>query len=169
MAQRLGGLRDAAFAASRAGPDDVDAYLADAHALEAQAIELLERGPKIAGETQLAQLFEEHLAESREHQRLIEALGTKPSRLKDAALRLGALNWGGFFGAQPDTPAKLAAFAYAFEHLEIGGYEQLRRIGDPQAAALAERILPDERAAAEKLYAAFEPALDASLEKVLSG
>jgi ferritin-like metal-binding protein YciE len=169
MAQRLGGLWDAAVAASGAGPDDVDAYLADAHALEAQAIELLERGPKIAGETQLAQLFEEHLAESREHQRLIEALGTKPSRLKDAALRLGALNWGGFFGAQPDTPAKLAAFAYAFEHLEIGGYEQLRRIGDPQAAALAERILPDERAAAEKLYAAFEPALDASLEKVLSG
>ena len=34
--------------------------------------------------------------------------GESPSSVKDAALRLGALNWGAFFGAQPDTPAKLA-------------------------------------------------------------
>jgi ferritin-like metal-binding protein YciE len=164
MAERLAGLWDAAVAASGAGPDDADAYLADAHALEAQSIELLQHPVE-----PLTPIFEEHLAESREHQRRIEALGAKPSRLKDAAMRLGALNWRGFFGAQPDTPAKLAAFAYAFEHLEIGGYEQLRRIGEPNAAAVAERILPDERAAAEKLYAAFGPALDTTLEKVLSG
>ena len=94
---------------------------------------------------------------------------TSLSKLKDAALRLGGLNWAGFFKAQPDTPAKLAAFAYAFELLEIGAYEQLRRLGDARAAAVAERILPDERRAAEKLHARFEPALDASLEAVLSG
>ena len=69
----------------------------------------------------------------------------RPSTLKDAALRLGALNWGGFFAAQPDTPAKLAGFAYAFEHLEIAAYELLRRVaraaGDPETSAVAERIL----------------------------
>jgi hypothetical protein len=43
-------------------------------------------------------------------------------------MRLGALNWGGFFAVQPDTRAKLAGFAYAFEHLEIGAYELLRRV-----------------------------------------
>ena len=43
-------------------------------------------------------------------------------------MRLGALNWNTFFRAHPDTPGKLAAFAYAFEHLEIGGHEQLKRV-----------------------------------------
>jgi ferritin-like metal-binding protein YciE len=142
----------------------VDAYLADAHALENQAIELLQRS-----EPPLDELFAEHLEESREHRRLIESLGGDPTRLKDAAMKLGGLNWAGFFKAQPDTPAKLAAFAYAFEHLEIGGYEQLRRLGDARAAAIADRILPDERRAAEKLYAMFTPALDASLDAVVSG
>src|SRR3954465_1172926 len=151
MASRIAGLWDAAVAASDVGPEDVEPYLADAHALENQSIELLQRG-----EPPLDALFAEHLEESREHARLIESLGADSSTLKDAAMKLGGLNWAGFFKAQPDTPAKLAAFAYAFEHLEIGGYEQLRRLGDARAAALAERILPEERAAAEKLYAMFE-------------
>src|SRR3954468_19197069 len=43
MSRRIAGLWDAAVAASGSGPDDVDAYLADAHALENQAIELLQR------------------------------------------------------------------------------------------------------------------------------
>src|SRR3954447_1168553 len=106
MAARLGASWDqSAFE----GSTDLDDYLADAHALEAQAIQLLERGPRIAGDSELARLFASHLEASREHQRLVEpgleARGAKPSRLKDAALRLGALNWGAFFQAQPDTPA----------------------------------------------------------------
>ena len=161
MAQRLAANWDAAVAHSG---DDVDAYFADAHAIEAQSIALLQRGRKVP---ELAALFEHHLAETREHQRLLEER-SKPSRIKDAAMRLGGLNWAGFFAAQPDTPAKLAAFAYAFEHLEIAGYELLRRVGDPRAAEVAERILPQERAAAEKLFAAFEPALNASLDAVVS-
>jgi ferritin-like metal-binding protein YciE len=88
--------------------------------------------------------------------------------LKDAMLRLGALNWGTFFAAQPDTPAKLAAFSYAFEHLEIASYELLRRVaartGDSQTQATAEAILGDERAAAATIHAAFNQALDPSLE-----
>src|SRR3954464_10825126 len=59
------------------GDDDLDArlnkYLADAHAIEAQAIQLLQRGPKIAGSTPLAALFEQHLQESRRHQDVVEA------------------------------------------------------------------------------------------------
>jgi ferritin-like metal-binding protein YciE len=180
MAARIGGSWERTVAASLSGKDDLDKqllkYLADAHALEAQAIQLLERGPKIAGDGELARVFEAHLAESRGHQQEIEARlearGGKPSALKDAALRLGALNWGTFFQAQPDTPAKLAAFAYAFEHLEIGGYEQLKRVaqraGDIDTSHVARRILEEERAAAEKLYGTFESALDASLEAVLT-
>jgi ferritin-like metal-binding protein YciE len=151
----------------------LDDYLSDAHALEAQSIQLLERG---TGQAPLAAVLEAHLAESRAHQDVIEqrlrARGGSPSRFQDAAMRLGALNWAGFFAAQPDTPAKLAMFAYAFEHLEIGGYEQLARVaeraGDTETVAVAERILADERAAAEKLYGTFEPALEASLAATLT-
>jgi ferritin-like metal-binding protein YciE len=103
MASRLGASWDqSAFE----GSTDLDDYLADAHALEAQAIQLLERGPKIAGDSDLARLFATHLEESRTHQQLVEerleARGATPSRVKDAALRMGALNWGAFFQSQPD-------------------------------------------------------------------
>src|ERR671930_1451577 len=132
MGERLEGATDAAVESSlrEKDPGDVDKqlvkYLSDAHAIEKQAIGLLEKGPKIAGDPVLAQLYEEHLGETREHARLVEerleARGGSTNALKDAAMRLGALNWGAFFAAQPDTPAKLAGFAFAFEHLEIGGY-----------------------------------------------
>jgi ferritin-like metal-binding protein YciE len=180
MAARLGASWDIAVEASlrakAAGnvSEELVSYLTDAHAIEAQAIHLLSKGPDLAGTPELARIYAEHLDETREHQRLIEerlrAHDAAPSRFKDAAMRLGALNWGGFFAAQPDTPAKLAGFAYAFEHLEIGGYEQLERVadraGDAETIAVVQRIRDEEKVAAEKLFASFEPALDASLEEV---
>jgi ferritin-like metal-binding protein YciE len=82
-------------------------------------------------------------------------------------MRLGALNWGAFFGAQPDTPAKLAGFAFAFEHLEIAAYEELaavaRRADDQETVAVASQTLDEERAAAQRIEASFGEALDASL------
>jgi ferritin-like metal-binding protein YciE len=150
----------------------LDKYLADAHAIENQALKLLEKGATLAGTDELAAAYEEHRSETERHQQLVaarlEARGASPSKLKDAALTLGALNWGAFFGAQPDTPAKLAGFAYAFEYLEVGAYEMLRRVaervGDTDTAGVAERILTEEHAAAEKVRSLFDVALDASLD-----
>ncbi len=177
MAVRVSGMFDRAVDTSLRdlSPDDlgdqVRKYLEDAHAIEAQAIQLLSKGTDLAGTSELAGAYEEHLAQSREHEQLIntrlKSYGARPSRLKDAALRMGALNWGMFFGAQPDTPAKLAAFSYAFEHLEIAAYELLHRVasraGDEQTQAMADTILMDERAAADKIYGGFDAALDAAL------
>jgi len=178
MAERLEAATDRAVEASLSekDPGDLDKqllkYLSDAHAIENQAIGLLEKGQKIAGDAVLAQLYDEHLGETREHQRLVEqrleARGGSSNALKDAAMRLGALNWGGFFAAQPDTPGKLAAFAHAFEFLEIGGYEQLvrvaRRAGDEETVRVVEAILVQERAAARKIAAQFDRAVEASLQ-----
>jgi ferritin-like metal-binding protein YciE len=149
-------------------------YLADAHAIEQQAIGLLERAPGFVEDPRLESVFSDHLSETREHAELVQqrlrALGSDPSSLKDAAMRLGALNWGSFFQGHPDTPGKLVAFAYAFEHLEIGGYEQLRRIaakaGDDETGQIAERILAEERQAAKLLAATFDEAAAASLRAV---
>jgi ferritin-like metal-binding protein YciE len=65
---------------------------------------------------------------------------------------------------------KLVGFAFAFEHLEIAAYEQLKRVadraGDQATLQAAETILTEERNAAEKLWNGFDRALDASLEKL---
>ena len=178
MSDRLQGALDSAVDASLRDqdPDDLrdqlKKYLADAHALEAQATQLLERAREHAGSDGLRQGYEDHLEETREHSRLVEerleALGGKPNLLKDAMMKLGGLNWATFFAAQPDTPGKLAVFARAFEYLEIGGYEQLARVaeraGDHETVAVATRILLQERAAAQRLASTFDEAAAAALQ-----
>jgi ferritin-like metal-binding protein YciE len=162
MARRLEALFDQAVEDSlrEVARDDLDSlldtYLSDAHALEAQSRKLLERGKEMDLPGSLREALARHLEETVEQEgrlerRLAEG-GASPSKVKDAALRLGALNWGAFFAAQPDTPPKLAGFAYAVENLEVAGYELLlrvaRRAGDEETAALAERALDEERKAA---------------------
>ncbi|HZU20092.1 MAG TPA: DUF892 family protein [Gaiellaceae bacterium] len=180
MGARIEELFDATADASLRSGGDGDLrnrlrkYLADAHALEAQAETLLARAPKIAGDDELARVYEKHLDETRTHMQIVDArlaaLGGDNSTPKDAALRAGALHWGAFFRAHPDTPGKLAAFTYAFEHLEIGGYLQLRRVagraGETAAVADAERILGEERNAADAIAALFDRAAQASFDAV---
>jgi ferritin-like metal-binding protein YciE len=148
-------------------------YLADAHAIENQAVELLKRGQAIVGEGELRKLFDDHLDETYAQQKTIEArleaLGGSPNKLQDAAMKLGGLNIGGFFGAQPDTPMKLSGFAHAFEFLEVGAYEQLKRVaqsaGDEETVRIADRIIGEERAMAAAIAARWDEAVEVTLEK----
>ncbi|HEU5251823.1 MAG TPA: DUF892 family protein [Solirubrobacterales bacterium] len=163
MAGRIAACWDDAVeqALAETGADDLgaklDTYLADVHALEGQSQKLLEKSAGMDLPEALRTAFERHLAETEGHlekiERRLDERGATPSALKDAALRLGALNWGVFFAAQPDTPAKLAGFAYAVENLEVAAYELLlrvaRRAGDEETVAVAESILAEEKAAAE--------------------
>jgi ferritin-like metal-binding protein YciE len=153
--------------------EQVVKYLTDAHALESQSLQLMQRGPDIVKEGELAKVFRDHLEETRAHQSALEArlaaYDASTNKLQDAVLRLGALNWGAFFQAQPDTPAKLAGFAHAVEFLEVGGYEQLKRVahraGDDETVRVVERIIPEERAAAAAIAAHWDDAVDATLEE----
>jgi ferritin-like metal-binding protein YciE len=183
MADRIDANWDGAVEASlkAKGAEDIGKdlvkYLRDAHALEAQALQLLETGPRIAELQSLADAFHEHLDQTREHQRLVDerlsAHGSRPSRFQAGAMRVSALNLGTFFKAQPDTPAKLAGFAYAFEALEIGAYELLariaRRAGDDETVAVAERIIPEERAAAETVARTWDAAAGLGLSQTVAG
>jgi ferritin-like metal-binding protein YciE len=174
IAQRWDGAVEASLREKQAGDlgGEVVKYLRDAHALEAQAIQMLQASEKVAGFDELAQLFAEHLEETREQQRRVDArlndLGSGPGRFQAAAMRVSALNLGGFFTAQPDTPAKLAGFAYAFEALEAGAYELLartaRRAGDEETARLAEDILAEEQQAAERVAGTWDGAVSAALD-----
>src|ERR671922_78923 len=146
-------------------------HLTDVHSIEKQALEQLRKAPAVAGDSELTKVFRDHLEETRTQQTTVaarlEAHGARPSRFKDVVLRLGGLNLGTFFGAQPDTPAKLAGFAFAFEHLEAASYELLQRVaqraGDEETARIAARIAGEERAAAAAIRGQFRPALDAAL------
>jgi ferritin-like metal-binding protein YciE len=170
VAEHWGRAVDASLREKNAGDivGEVVKYLRDAHAIEAQALQLLQAGPKLAGFEQLATIFREHLEETREHQRLVDErlaqLGSGPARFQAGALRTGALNLGAFFKVQPDTPAKLAGFAYAFEALEIAAYEMLSRVaqraGDEQTTALAQGILGDELRARESIAGTWDAAVD---------
>jgi ferritin-like metal-binding protein YciE len=183
MKNRLADCFDEAVEVSLAqkDPDDIgkqlNKYLADAHAIEKQAMQLLEKGQCISGDDKLASLLAEHLEETKEHERLVEERLTaregRTNSLKDAALSLGALNWGGFFAAHPDTPGKLCVFAFACEHLEIAGYELLKRVAeraaDGHTIKMAEQILAQEREAARKLELALDQAVESSLALVVGG
>jgi ferritin-like metal-binding protein YciE len=139
--------------------DTLNTYLADVHALEGQSKKLLEKGREMDVPEALRAAFDHHLSETEGHlekiERRLDDRGATPSALKDAALRLGALNWGVFFAAQPDTPAKLAGFSYAVENLEVAAYELLlrvaRRAGDEETVAMAESILAEEKVAAKSV------------------
>jgi ferritin-like metal-binding protein YciE/nucleoside-diphosphate-sugar epimerase len=149
-------------------------YLADVHSIELQALAQLRAAPKIAGDERLCQAFEQHLIETEDQERRVrerlEALGGKPSELKDAAGKGGGWAMVAFAASQPDTPGKLTMHAYSYEHMELAAYELLGRLaeraGDEETARMAVAIGAEERRMAERLEQSFDAAVEASLEAV---
>src|SRR3954454_19236567 len=146
-------------------------YLTDVHSIEEQAIAQLKVAPRIAGDPELARMYEDHLHETEGQEGLVrerlEARGAKPSTVKDIAGRVGG--WGMFLFAKvnPDTPGKLAMHAHSYEHMELAAYELLRRIaeraGDERLAAMAREIGAQERAMADRVAERWDEAVAASL------
>jgi ferritin-like metal-binding protein YciE len=153
--------------------EQVVRYLRDAYAMEHQSLTTLEAAEKIAGDVDLAQTIRGHVTETKQHithlGTRLEQLGETPSKLKNLAGKVGAVALGAGIVVQRDRPGKLLAVAYAYEHFEIAAYELLRRVaekaGDTATVEVADRILAQERSAAEKLSWSFDAAVEASLEK----
>jgi UDP-glucose 4-epimerase len=146
-------------------------YLADVHSIELQALAQLRAAPRIAGEERLREAFERHLVETEDQERRVrerlEALGGKPSKLKDAAGAAGGWAMAAFAASQPDTPGKLTMHAYSYEHMELAAYELLRRLaeraGDEETARMAADVAAEEARMAERLEQSFDVAVEASL------
>ena len=154
--------------------EQVVKYLADVHSIELQALAQLRAAPKIAGDERLCQAFEEHLVETEDQERRVrerlEALGGKPSKLKDAAGAAGGWGMVAFAASQPDTPGKLTMHAYSYEHMELAAYELLKRLaeraGDEETARMAGAIAAEEGQMAERLEQSFDAAVEVSLGAV---
>jgi ferritin-like metal-binding protein YciE/nucleoside-diphosphate-sugar epimerase len=154
--------------------EQVVKYLADVHSIELQALAQLRAAPRIVGDERLGEAFERHLVETEDQERRVrerlEALGGKPSRLKDAAGAVGGWGMVAFAASQPDTPGKLTMHAYSYEHMELAAYELLKRLaeraGDEETARMAADIAAEERRMAERLEQCFDTAAEASLAAV---
>ncbi len=146
-------------------------YLEQAHAMEQQSLQTLQAAVKVAGDPQLESLYQGHIMETQTHLELLkerlETHGASRSLTKDLGGRLTAVVHGLGVISDSDTPATLVAVAYSFEHFEIAMYELLKRVaaraGDSDAVEMAEKILVNERQAADKLAASYDLALERSL------
>src|SRR5215217_65889 len=159
--------------ADRTLDEQLTKYLTDVHSIEVQALAQMRAAPGIAGDERLAAVFREHLDETREQERLVEqaleARGADSSTLKDIAGRVGGWAMVAFARLNPDTPGKLTAHAFSYEHMELAAYELIRRVaeraGDQAVVELARTIGAQERAMGERLAACFDVAVEASLRE----
>ena len=131
--------------------------LRNQHAVENQAIELLERQiGRLENYPEMAQRMREHLAESQEQARrideLLSSLGTSASTVKDTALSfLGNMLAIGHAAAS-DEVVKNTFANYAFEHYEIASYRSLLALADAVShtagtKALQQSLQEEERMA----------------------
>ena len=149
-------------------------YLTDVHSTEQNALTTLRAGADSVDDQELATIFREHLVETEEHARLVKQrlddLDASPSMLKDVAQKGVAAVTGAVANAAPDTAGKMAIQAYAFEHLEIASYRMLRQVaeraGDAETVRVADRILAQEHAMAEKLSGLLERVADHDLAQM---
>ena len=153
--------------------DELIKFLRDAHGMEQQSLQTLQAAVAVAGDPQLESLYQGHIMETQTHLELLkerlETHDASRSLTKDLGGRMTAVVHGAGVVSSSDTPAKLLAVAYSFEHFEIAMYELLKRVaeraGDGDAVEMADKILVNERQAAEKLEASYDLALERSLHR----
>lgn len=143
--------------------------LASVHAIERQALVQMKRAPLLAGDERLAAIFVAHAGETAAHeQRLRERLRAHGRGVLDGSSeRAGGIGMAVFAASEPDTPAKLVAHAFSYEHMEIAAYELLRKTAeqadDEATAAIASQLGEEARQMAARLEDSFDLVVDASL------
>ncbi len=138
-------------------------WLRDAHAMEEQAITMLEaQASRLENYPALRRRVQEHLHQTRAQAALvrgcIERYGSSTSGLKDMGGKFMATLQGLGGSMAADEVIKGSMASYAFENLEIAAYTALiaaaEACGDAETRAICETILDEERAMADWLEAA---------------
>jgi ferritin-like metal-binding protein YciE len=133
--------------------ENLTSWLRDAHAMEGQAIELLEAQIKrLESYPEALPRLREHLHETRQQQSEVEQclhrLGTDTSTLKDSAMKFSANVQGMLHAMAGDEVLKHGLGSYAFENFEAGCYESLmvaaETVGEPDIARTCQRIMEQE-------------------------
>jgi ferritin-like metal-binding protein YciE len=152
-------------------------YLTEAHAMEQQALVLLELGAEISGDEETARIYRGHMLETREHERFVAerlaVYGETRAAWRDGELAAVGLGLDGLGQTDSPTPLRLATAAYAFENLEIATYRVIERLaaraGDRETVAVAQRILEQEEAAAELVAGTLDRCVELTLAEPAAG
>lgn len=133
--------------------DRLHQWLRDAHAMEEQALTMLNaQAQRLEHYPELRNRIEKHIQETESQERrlreLLEQNGGGTSAMKDAMGKMTAMMQGmsGLFAG--DEVVKGAMAGYVFEHLEIASYRALAAAaaaaGDTRTEQLCESILEEE-------------------------
>jgi ferritin-like metal-binding protein YciE len=134
--------------------------LRNAHGLEQQAIEMLERNvERLEHYPELKKRMAQHLTETRRQQDRIEKalkkLDESTSTVKDTVMGMVQNVQAMVHSMANDEVLKNSFTGYAFEHFEIAAYTALgvmaRAAGEEDVAKLADEICEEERAMADWL------------------
>jgi ferritin-like metal-binding protein YciE len=134
--------------------------LRNAHGLEQQAIEMLERNvERLEHYPELRKRLSQHLTETRHQQerieRMLNKLDESTSTVKDTVMGMVQNMQAMVHAMANDEVLKNSFTGYAFEHFEIAAYTALgvmaRAAGEEEVARLADEICEEERAMADWL------------------
>ncbi len=152
--------------------------LRNQHAVEHQAIELLERQVgRLENYPEMADRMQRHIEESKAQAQRIEelltSLGTSHSTMKDTAMSLvGNLMAIGHAPAS-DEVIKNTFANYAFEHYEIASYEALLTLADEAGHVVAQsalrQSLREEQAMAQWIADHIKPTTLRYLQRSVAG
>jgi ferritin-like metal-binding protein YciE len=141
--------------------ENLISWLRDAHAMEGQAITLLE--------TQLERLehypeakprLQQHLQQTRDQvaavERCLGKLGADPSTFKDSAMKLSATMQGMMSAMSTDEVLKHALASSAFEQFEASSYRSLvaaaEQAGESEIARTCEQLMKEEQDMAKWMW-----------------
>lgn len=152
--------------------------LVNAHAVENQAVQLLQRQvERLENYPDMAARMRAHIEESRRQaerlDRILEGLGTSPSTLKDTGLAImGNLAALAHAPAQ-DEVMKNTLANFAFEHYEIASYRTLlimaAEAGDNTGPSLLQQSLDEEIAMAKWIEEHLDPTTRTYMRLTASG
>jgi ferritin-like metal-binding protein YciE len=137
--------------------DQLVKHIDEAHAMEQNVLRMLDGMISTTDDPEILDALEHHKMQTQGHadrmaQRL-EAHDASPSTVKQIGGVLGALAKMPLDLVRGEKAGRNARDGYATEHLEIAGYELLRRIaqkaGDEETATAAQEIIEEERAMAK--------------------
>lgn len=141
--------------------DNLITWLRDAHAMEGQAISLLETQiQRLEDYPEALPRLRQHLEETRRQQQTVEEclarLGSEPSALKEGATKFAANMQGVMHAMASDEVLKHALASHAFEQFEAGSYCSLvaaaEEAGEPEIAAGCRRLMEEEQAMADFVW-----------------
>lgn len=142
--------------------ENLMAWLRNAHAMEEQAVTMLDSLSSRTGDyPEVKARIEQHLLETRRQAEALEGCikrrGGDTSTLKDMAGKVIAFGQGMSGMFVEDEIVKGAMASYTFEHMEASAYRVLiaaaEALGDVETKAVCERILKEELSMAADLEA----------------